>query len=53
MASEKGTGNQKTHGKCRRCGKKAYHLRKGKCAACGFGKTSKREDFKKAKPRKD
>lgn len=53
MAVEKGVGNQKTHGKCRRCGKKAYHLAKGECAACGFGKTKKREDFDKTKPRKD
>jgi len=52
MGKNKGINNKKTHGKCRRCGEKAYHLRKKVCAACGFGKTSKREDFNKAKPRK-
>ncbi|MFB6189997.1 MAG: 50S ribosomal protein L37e [Candidatus Nanohaloarchaea archaeon] len=50
--SELGDGNKKSHGKCRRCGEKSYHLRKGVCANCGFGKTSKREDFDKDKPRK-
>ncbi|MDD5650828.1 MAG: 50S ribosomal protein L37e [Candidatus Nanoarchaeia archaeon] len=27
--------------KCRRCGRKSYHIRKKKCASCGFGKSSK------------
>ncbi|QKQ98051.1 50S ribosomal protein L37e [Candidatus Nanohaloarchaea archaeon] len=53
MGLNKGKRNKKSHGKCRRCGKKAFHLRKKECAACGFGKTSKRNDFDKAKPRKD
>ncbi|MFP4230130.1 MAG: 50S ribosomal protein L37e [Candidatus Nanohaloarchaea archaeon] len=53
MAMNKGKRNKKTHGKCRRCGKKAYHLSKGQCASCGFGKTEKRNDFQKDKPRKD
>jgi len=52
MASERGIGNKKTHGKCRRCGKKTFHLKKSECASCGFGRTSKREDFDKSKPRK-
>lgn len=30
-----------THIRCKRCGRHAYHIRKKKCAACGFGKTSK------------
>jgi large subunit ribosomal protein L37e len=25
------------HIKCRRCGRRAYHVRKKKCAACGYG----------------
>ncbi len=33
------------HIRCRRCGRVAYHLRKGKCAACGFGKTKKIRKF--------
>lgn len=53
MAMNKGKRNNKTHGKCRRCGKKAFNLSKGVCAACGFGKTSKREDFNKDKQRKE
>lgn len=27
--------------RCRRCGKPAYHIRKKKCASCGFGKSSR------------
>jgi len=29
------------HIRCRRCGRTSYHLSKGYCAACGFGKSSK------------
>ena len=25
------------HIRCRRCGRRAYHVRKKVCAACGFG----------------
>ena len=53
MGLNKGKKNRKTHGKCRRCGKKAFHLSKQECASCGFGKTKKRNDFDKAKPRKE
>jgi large subunit ribosomal protein L37e len=49
----KGKRNKKTHGKCRRCGKKAYHLKKSECASCGFGKTKKRRDFNWSADRKD
>lgn len=49
----KGKRNKKKHGKCRRCGKASYNLQKGQCAHCGFGKTAKRNDFDKDKPRKD
>lgn len=31
----------KTHIRCRRCGRRSYHVRKKKCAACGFGATKK------------
>jgi large subunit ribosomal protein L37e len=27
------------HIRCRRCGRISFHVKKGKCAACGFGKT--------------
>ncbi|MCD6085180.1 MAG: 50S ribosomal protein L37e [Desulfurococcales archaeon] len=29
----------KTHIKCRRCGRHAYNVAKGYCAACGFGRS--------------
>ncbi|MBC5793406.1 MAG: 50S ribosomal protein L37e [Nanohaloarchaea archaeon] len=41
MGLNKGKRNKKTHGKCRRCGNKSFHLRKKECASCGFGKTKK------------
>jgi len=53
MGMNKGKRNKKKHGKCRRCGKASYNLQKGECAHCGFGKTAKRNDFDKDKPRKD
>jgi len=30
---------------CRRCGKKTYHMRKKKCASCGFGKSAKLRSY--------
>ncbi len=27
--------------RCRRCGKRAYRIRKKKCASCGYGNSSK------------
>ncbi|PVX26989.1 MAG: 50S ribosomal protein L37e [Candidatus Bathyarchaeum sp.] len=33
------------HIKCRRCGKRAYHIRNKQCAACGYGKTTKLKRF--------
>lgn len=36
-----GKKKKKTHGICRRCGKKAFNRSKGYCAACGFGRTKK------------
>ncbi len=32
---------KKTHIRCRRCGERAYHVRKKKCASCGYGETAK------------
>ncbi|GMH39827.1 hypothetical protein BSKO_07731 [Bryopsis sp. KO-2023] len=37
----KGTGSfgkrrNKTHTLCRRCGRRAFHIQKKKCGACGF-----------------
>ena len=31
----------KTHIVCRRCGRRAFNVSKGYCAACGFGKSKK------------
>ncbi|MCK4933692.1 50S ribosomal protein L37e [Candidatus Bathyarchaeota archaeon] len=33
-------GKKLLHIKCRRCGRRAYHVRKKKCAACGYGLSS-------------
>lgn len=30
-----------THIKCRRCGRVAYNVAKGYCAACGYGRSRK------------
>lgn len=30
---------KKTHIRCRRCGAHAYHVKKKKCASCGYGAT--------------
>lgn len=40
-----GKKNTTTHVKCRRCGEKAYHVKKGVCASCGFGKSAKRRQY--------
>ncbi|TET20542.1 50S ribosomal protein L37e [Candidatus Bathyarchaeota archaeon] len=29
------------HIHCRRCGRRAYHVRKKRCAACGYGESAK------------
>ncbi|CAG9465090.1 unnamed protein product [Pedinophyceae sp. YPF-701] len=31
-----GTRNDKTHGLCRRCGRRTWHIQKLTCASCGF-----------------
>ncbi|AEK20179.1 50S ribosomal protein L37e [Methanococcus maripaludis] len=47
----KGTPSQGKHNKgsnhivCRRCGRRAFHVRKKVCAACGFGRSSKIKRF--------
>ncbi len=30
---------------CRRCGLRAYHVKKKKCASCGYGATAKLRRF--------
>ncbi|NIR86473.1 50S ribosomal protein L37e [Candidatus Bathyarchaeota archaeon] len=29
------------HIRCRRCGRRAYHVKKKRCAACGYGASTK------------
>jgi large subunit ribosomal protein L37e len=41
MAISMGKFNKPTHTRCRRCGRRAYHIRKKKCAACGYGVSKK------------
>ncbi|MFP4218065.1 MAG: 50S ribosomal protein L37e [Salinarchaeum sp.] len=43
--SGQGKRNTTTHVKCRRCGEKSYHVKKGRCSACGFGESSSRRDY--------
>jgi large subunit ribosomal protein L37e len=31
-----GGRRNKSHTVCRRCGSRAYHIQKGKCASCGY-----------------
>ncbi|MFW6064501.1 MAG: 50S ribosomal protein L37e [Candidatus Natronoplasma sp.] len=51
----KGTPSQgkkssgKTHIQCRRCGNKAFNVKDGYCASCGFGRSAKRKDYNWAK----
>jgi len=34
-----GKKHKPVHTRCRRCGRRSFHLQKGVCAACGFGRT--------------
>jgi large subunit ribosomal protein L37e len=34
-------GRSKTHIRCRRCGRLAFNVAKGYCAACGFGRSKR------------
>ncbi|NQV90909.1 50S ribosomal protein L37e [Candidatus Woesearchaeota archaeon] len=36
---------KKTHIPCKRCGGFSYHVRKKKCASCGFGDTSTKRKY--------
>jgi len=35
------SGGKKTHIICRRCGRHAFNVRKGYCAACGYGRSKR------------
>lgn len=31
----------KLHIMCRRCGSRSYHMKKGECSACGYGRSAR------------
>jgi large subunit ribosomal protein L37e len=33
------------HIKCRRCGRRAYNIAKKRCAACGYGESTKIREY--------
>ncbi|MFP3951413.1 MAG: 50S ribosomal protein L37e [Candidatus Bathyarchaeia archaeon] len=33
------------HIRCRRCGRRAYHINKKRCAACGYGDSEKLRSY--------
>ena len=39
-ASHGRKSGKKTHIPCKRCGERSYHIRKKRCASCGFGDTA-------------
>ncbi|OGI15007.1 50S ribosomal protein L37e [Candidatus Micrarchaeota archaeon RBG_16_49_10] len=41
----KGKHNKRSHVLCRRCGKRAFHIRKRECSACGYGSSSKLQTY--------
>ena len=51
-ASHGKKSGKKTHIRCRRCGKRSYHIRKKKCSNCGYGNSSKMRKFSWQKTRK-
>ncbi|MBS85578.1 50S ribosomal protein L37e [archaeon] len=47
-----GKHNKKaSHQMCRRCGKRAFHRQKKRCASCGFGQTAKIRSFSWHRPK--
>jgi len=36
----------KSHIRCRRCGKKTYHVSKKVCSSCGYGKSKRLRSYK-------
>ncbi|MFA5772331.1 MAG: 50S ribosomal protein L37e [Thermoplasmata archaeon] len=41
--------SKKTHIRCRRCGRHAYHVQHKVCASCGFGANSRLRNYSWAK----
>jgi large subunit ribosomal protein L37e len=40
-----GKKNRPTHVRCRRCGNHSFHVRKKRCASCGFGDSAKQRSY--------
>ena len=40
-----GKRHHSVHMNCRRCGSHSYHIKDDICASCGFGRTSKIDDY--------
>ena len=38
-------GKKKLHLSCRRCGEKSYHMKRGVCSSCGYGKSAKLKKY--------
>lgn len=51
-ALRKGKRFKRVHGRCRRCGHLSFHLSRGVCAYCGFGRTKKIRKYGWQKKRK-
>jgi len=45
-------GKKVLHIKCRRCGRTSFHVRKGYCAACGFGRSKRLRKYSWLKKKK-
>ncbi|MBS3815064.1 MAG: 50S ribosomal protein L37e [Hadesarchaea archaeon] len=41
----KGKKKKTIHIRCRRCGNRSFNVKKGVCASCGFGRSSKIKDY--------
>jgi large subunit ribosomal protein L37e len=41
-----GKMNKMTHIACRRCGKISFHAQKKICSSCGFGRSTKMQNYK-------
>ncbi|MEM2637668.1 MAG: 50S ribosomal protein L37e [Candidatus Korarchaeota archaeon] len=41
-----GKKNKRTHTRCRRCGRHAFHITKKVCAACGFGRSKRMRRYR-------
>ncbi|RZN14831.1 MAG: 50S ribosomal protein L37e [Methanosarcinales archaeon] len=44
--TSQGKRQKRTHIKCRRCGKVAFHTSKKACSSCGFGRTKRMRNYK-------